>query len=198
MIFNKKYILVLLIFLLIFLFVYNKNISENDKVIKNPVHFNLDSSIGIPLDPEIIDTTKLSPGSNPIGPTIDDRRRLAAAVADENDLNKLKELYENKELLKSSYDEFFAPYDSYKLKKETNIIYLLEGGAHPDDFKYNYYLMNGYIYNNGEFYQCLTKKIDNKLKDFYVKGKFTSDEIKLIESIYNRAYEDKLNRISIN
>lgn len=189
--FNKKYIFILLIFLLSFLFVYSKIIDKNDKVIKNDVHFNLDDGIGIPLDPEIIDTTKLSPESNPIGPTIEDRRRLAAAVADKNDLNKLKELYENKELLASSYNEFFMPFDTHNKEKETNIIYLLEGGAHPDDLKYNYYLMNGYIYENGEFYQCLRKKINNKLEDFYVKGKFTSDEIQLIKSIYHKAYEDK-------
>ena len=188
---NKKYII---LFILIFIFslVYLK--SQNDKSNNNHIEKNayFNGSIEIPYSMNLLNADKMSPDSYPLKPTIDERNMFGAQIISKTDFTNLKDLYDTKNLLLIPKNEFFTFFDLNKSKKNTDVKYLLSGGADGNDIKLNYYLMQGFINNNGEFYQMLTTFKDSaKGDDIFVKGKFSSEEIKLIDSIYDRAYQKK-------
>lgn len=53
--------------------------------------------------------------------------------------------------------------------------------------------MLGYVYSNGEFFHSIQKLSKNKVSNIYVKGKFNDYDMKIIKSIYTKAYNHKLN-----
>lgn len=187
MTFKKKCAPLLLIFLVLFIAIYTKkNIISNSK-------FNLANHIGEPDSLNLYDVSQLPTGSNPFNPSLDERQQLSTLVSDNNDSIKFKELYEKNNIHKISEFEMDIKTSKLNTQDSHHVKYMIISGI---DFynsnKSMYYLGQGYIYNNGDFYQLLSKPNSNIDDAIYIKGTFSSKDMDLIDSIYNKAHNQKL------
>ena len=181
---KKRYILLFAVLLVLLVNTYINKINLIGKI-ESPSLLNI---YDINTFPSNIDPLKLSP---------EDLLHVSAEILDNNSFVKFKNLYEKDNVTRISKDEFFNQYKKSalksKLKQQSNVRYMIISGF--DNRRINidlYQFGQGYIYDDGTFFQLFTKYGSSK-KDIYVKGKLTVSDMNIINSIYNNAFKLKSN-----
>ena len=116
----------------------------------------------------------------------------SAPILDDSDENYIRNLYSNTSLYiipKESFDKIIYTEDK---KLYSKVRYQTIFSCEYDFDKT--YLADGYIYQNGDFYQAIYDYSQGECNPIYVKGKFTNDEMNQLQQIYNKAFNSKLNK----
>ncbi|WGX77695.1 hypothetical protein QJS64_20675 (plasmid) [Paraclostridium bifermentans] len=189
---RKNMFLIILIILFIGInYLISKSKNENKESIKNvkPIEFTEeigDNGVGV-----LLDVKKINSSKNPLSSDVKELNKFSAQVLDKNDNKKLISLYSNTKLNVTSKDEFWNAFYTENKDIYSKIKYKVDFSVPFDDHGPN--LMLGYVYSNGEFFHSIQKLSKNKVSNIYVKGKFNDYDMKIIKSIYTKAYNHKLN-----
>ncbi|MFR3497829.1 MAG: hypothetical protein ACLTT7_02245 [Paraclostridium bifermentans] len=191
----KRKIIVLIIIVLLFLgitHILSKSKNENKESTRNvkPIEFTEeigDNGVGV-----LLDAKKMGPNKNPLQANVEDLNKFQAQILDENNNDKLKKLYLNSKLSVISKTEFRAPFFTKNKDIYSKIKYKVVFSVDSDSLYSNYQLFEGYIYDDGVFYQKIYKSSKNKPLYIYLKGKFNDKDMKMLQGIYDKAYTHKL------
>ena len=192
----KRKIIVLIIIVLLFLgitHILSKSKNENKESTRNvkPIEFTEeigDNGVGVLLDAKKIGTNK-----NPLQATVEELNKFQAQILDKNSNDTLKKLYINAQLNTISEDEFESNFYTKDKDIYSKIKYKVVFSVDMDSLYSNYQLGEGYIFNDGVFYQSIDKFYKNEHKYVYLQGKFNKEDMKKLQIIYDKAYEHKLN-----
>ncbi|MGL5651709.1 MAG: hypothetical protein ACRDDE_08130 [Paraclostridium sp.] len=191
---RKSMFLIILIILFIGInHLFSKSKNENKESIRNvkPIEFTEeigDNGVGV-----LLDAKKMGTNKNPLQANVEELNKFQAQILDENNNEKLKKLYLNSKLSVTSKAEFRAPFFTKNKDIYSKIKYKVVFSVDSDSLYSNYQLFEGYIYDDGVFYQKIYKSSKNKPLYIYLKGKFNDKDMKMLQGIYDKAYAHKLN-----
>ncbi|WP_290063068.1 hypothetical protein [Paraclostridium bifermentans] len=190
----KRKIIVLIIIVLLFLgitHILSKSKNANKESISNVKPIEFTEKIGDNGVAVLLDVKKINYSKNPLRADVKELNKFSAQVLDKNDNKKLISLYSNTKLNVISKDEFWNDFYTENKDIYSKIKYKVDFSVPFDDNGPN--LMLGYVYSNGEFFHSIQKISKNEVSNIYVKGKFNDYDMKIIKSIYTKAYKHKLN-----
>lgn len=191
---RKSMFLIILIILFIGInYLFSKSKNENKESIRNvkPIEFTEeigDNGVGV-----LLNAKKMGTNKNPLQANVEELNKFQAQILDENNNEKLKKLYLNTKLNIISEDEFRNLFFTKDKDVYSKIRYKVVFSVDVDSLYSNYQLGEGYIFNDGVFYQSIDKFSKNGHVYVYLKGKFSSEDMKMVQSIYDKAYAHKLN-----
>ena len=116
---------------------------------------------------------------------------ISAQVLDEENKEYVRNLYTNTTLHIISEEQFLQAFYTEDKDIYSKIKFKVVFSADYDSLKPH--LMLGYINNDGTFFQSIQKFDTNKPIIVYVQGRFNNNDMKNLQTIYNKAYEHKLN-----
>lgn len=191
---RKSMFLIIVIILFIGInYLFSKSKNENKESIRNvkPIEFTEeigDNGVGV-----LLNAKKMGTNKNPLQANVEELNKFQAQILDENNNEKLKKLYLNTKLNIISEDEFRNLFFTKDKDVYSKIRYKVVFYVDVDSLYSNYQLGEGYIFNDGVFYQSIDKFSKNGHVYVYLKGKFSSEDMKMVQSIYDKAYAHKLN-----
>lgn len=189
---RKSMFLIILIILFIGInYLFSKSKNENKESIKNVKPIEFTEEIGDNGVEVLLDAKKMGTNKNPLQANVEELNKFQAQILDENNNEKLISLYSNNKLNVISKAEFWNAFYTENKDIYSKIKYKVDFSVPFDDDGPN--LMLGYVYSNGEFFHSIQKLSKNKVSNIYVKGKFNDYDMKIIKSIYTKAYNHKLN-----
>ncbi|WP_394863367.1 hypothetical protein [Paraclostridium bifermentans] len=191
---RKSMFLIILIILFIGInYLISKSKNENKESIRNvkPIEFTEeigDNGVGV-----LLDAKKMGANKNPLQANVEELNKFQAQILDENNNDKLKKLYINAKLNIISEDEFRTLFFTKDKDVYSKIRYKVVFSVDSDSLYSHYQLGEGCVFDNGVFYQNIYKISKNGPVYVYLKGKFNSEDMKTVQSIYDKAYAHKLN-----
>lgn len=191
---RKSMFLIILIILFIGInYLISKSKNENKESIRNvkPIEFTEeigDNGVGV-----LLDAKKMGANKNPLQANVEELNKFQAQILDENNNEKLKKLYLNAKSNTISEDEFESNFYTKDKDIYSKIRYKVVFSVDSDSLYSHYQLGAGCIFDNGVFYQSIDKFSKNGHVYVYLKGKFSSEDMKMVQRIYDKAYAHKLN-----
>jgi hypothetical protein len=187
--FNKFYILGLIPLFFVITIYISLNSSHEEKSETYPP-YTFSSEIGDPANFLLVNLSTLPSDKHPFSFSFDEKKTVSALVLDVEDRKKFCDLYYNQSAYIIPDREYRRKSNLFDEDGKSKVKYLIQLSVRTDMVKNKPHLMNGYITYDGVFLQYVE---DPSNKSTYIKGRFNKNDMKIIDSIYEKWYTAKLN-----
>lgn len=185
---NKFYILGLIpLFFMLTIYFYLNSSSTKQSISHTPYTFS--AKIGDPSNMVLVNLSTMPADKHPLSFSFSEKKTVSALVEDIKDIQVICDLYYNQPSYIIPYSEVRDKSNLFDKNGNSRIKYLVQMSASTDTLADSPHLMSGYINYNGDFIQYV-EETNNDLT--YIKGHFSKDDMKIIDSIYEKWYTHKL------
>lgn len=185
---NKFYILGLIpLFFMLTIYFYLNSSSTKQSISHTPYTFS--SKIGDPATISLINLSTMTSDKHPYSFSFSEKKTVSALVEDIKDMQLICNVYYNQSAYIITEAESWDKSHIFDTNGNSKVKYLVEMSARKDTLKDSTHLMWGQINYNGDFIQSVEETNNNTT---YIKGHFSKDDMKIIDSIYEKWYIHKL------
>lgn len=169
------------------IYFYLNSSSTKQSISHTPYTFS--AKIGDPSNMVLVNLSTMSADKHPLSFSFSEKKTVSALVEDIKDIQVICDLYYNQPSYIIPYSEVRDKSNLFDKNGNSRVKYLVQMSASTDTLADSPHLMSGYINYNGDFIQYV-EETNNDLT--YIKGHFSKDDMKIIDSIYEKWYTHKL------
>ena len=183
MISKKRYLPIIIVVIIFALFMFNRSNTIKNNIADVEELSNVSTNLQDSEDILLLDSSKIYEKDDSSNIPIEDNPEGVVHIYKE-DIYTIENLYKNAKLTLTTQSETLnlvrTNDKNIYTKTKYQIMSYIQGNGRG-----GLYLGRGYILDDGTFYQAFFKDGDT----IYSKGKFTKDEMKVIEGIYQKAID---------